>query len=346
MALWTEVIDPATLTGYTRAAMADYEVSKGTLAMYLPNQFVPDISVRFQKGATGLIDVANFRAYDAELEIGGKPSGQRVTLELPALGKNFLVSEYEQIRARQGTVSPAQALIGIQNTAKIAARSVADRMELQRAITLDLGINTITQNGAIFAADDFGRDPALRYTAPALWSVAGTDRLGQLQTAYDLYTDKNGEEPGETLMSTRAFRALQSGTQFQTQLLNGGARNASSAEVRQMVEGAGLPPIRLYDRRVQVNGVSQKALADDRFYMLPKAVNPTDAGGTQLGGTWWGRTLTSLEAAWGIEEADQPGIVTGVYRNEKPPMVAEVMADAIGEPVLANANLSMSVKVL
>ena len=64
MALWTDVIDPATLTGYARASLADYEASRGTLARWLPNRGVADISVRFVQGASGLIDVANFRAFD------------------------------------------------------------------------------------------------------------------------------------------------------------------------------------------------------------------------------------------------------------------------------------------
>jgi hypothetical protein len=35
-----------------------------------------------------------------------------------------------------------------------------------------------------------------------------------------------------------------------------------------------------------------------------------------------------------------------VYRNEKPPVIAEVISDAIALPVLANASLSISAKVV
>ena len=38
--------------------------------------------------------------------------------------------------------------------------------------------------------------------------------------------------------------------------------------------------------------------------------------------------------------------MVGVYRGEKPPMIAEVVGDAIALPVLANANLSLAMKVL
>lgn len=342
--LWTDIIDPATLTGYARAALADYEARRGSLARWLPNRDVADVVVRFVQGQTGLQDIANFRAYDAEIEVGKRPSGKRVTLELPALGQNLPVSEYEQLRARGGNVSDAQALVTIQNVTRMAVQAVSDRMELLRGTVLTTGIATVTGNFQM--SDDFGRAAGLTLTAPALWSVAGTDRLGQLQTWSDLYLDTNGEAPGSIVMSTRALRALASGTQFQTQLLNGGARNATEQEVRDLVVAAGLPPIYLYDRRVSVNGTVTKAIADDRVLMLPAPVAEDDWMGTQLGATFWGRTLSSLESGWGIAEADQPGVVAGVYRNPKPPMGIEVVSDAIGEPVLANANLSLCADVL
>lgn len=346
--LWTDIIDPATLTGYARAALADFEARRGTLARWLPNRDVPDIVVRFVQGQTGLVDVANFRAFDAEIEIGKRPSGKRVTLELPALGQDIPVSEYEQLRARGGNISDAQALISIQNTTRFAVQAVADRMELLRGTALVTGKATVTPPaaGGFFMDDDFGRPAGHTLTAPALWSVAGTDRLAQLQTWTDLMLDANGEKPGSMVMSTRALRALASGTQFQTQLLNGGARNATEQEVRDIIEAAGLPPIELYDRRVSVGGVATKAVADDRVLLLPAPVAVDDWQGTQLGATFWGRTLSATEAAWGIAEADQPGVVAGVYRNPKPPMGIEVISDAIGEPVLANAALSLCAKVL
>ena len=88
-------------------------------------------------------------------------------------------------------------------------------------------------------------------------------------------------------------------------------------------------------------------MPDDRVLLLPAPVDDVnDWQGTQLGATFWGRTLSSLEAGWQIPEADQPGLVAGVYRGEKPPMIAEVISDAIAMPVLANANLSFAADVL
>ena len=97
-----------------------------------------------------------------------------------------------------------------------------------------------------------------------------------------------------------------------------------------------------YDRRTSAGRV----LADDVLLMLPAPVDPNDPEGTELGATFFGQTLTSTDPLYGLEDAEQPGIVAGAYRGDKPPMIAEVIGDAIALPVLANADLSLAAKVL
>ena len=343
MTLWTDIIDPATLTGYARASLADYEARRGTLARWLPNREVADIVVRFVKGSTGLVDVAKFRAFDAEPEIGKRPQNKRVTLELPALGQNIPVSEYEQLRGRGGSVSDEAALASIQSTTDAVVRSVADSIERLRGIVLVTGKATIAELGA---DDDFGRSAGHTVTAPALWSVAGTDALGQITGWSDTYRDANGDTPGAMVMSSRVLRALAGLDQFKSQLINGASRPATIADVRAVLSAAGLPDIYVYDRRVSVGGVSTKVIPDDRVLMLPAPVDTNDFQGTELGATFWGRTLTSTDSEWSIPDMEQPGLVAGVYRNPKPPMGVEVISDAIGMPVLANADLSFAADVL
>lgn len=345
MALWTDIIDPATLTGYARESFADYEARQGTLARYLPNRDIPDIVARFVQGGTGLIDTARFRAYDAEPEIGKRDKVKRVTIELPAVSTNIPVSEYEQLRLRNGSVPEAAALATIQTTTDAVVRSVADAIERLRGIVLATGKATIDQNN-FQLDDDFGRPANHTVTAGSLWTTSSVSRLEFLQDIVETYEDTTGEQPGAVVMSKRVFRALCQGDEFQIQLVNGGARLASPDQVRDIVTGAGLPPIEVYDRRVSVGGVRQRVLPDDSLLLLPTAVDPNDWQGTDLGATFWGRTLTSTEAGWSIPEADQPGIVTGVWRNDKPPMGIEVLSDAIGMPVLAQADRSLAAKVL
>ncbi len=346
MALWTDFIDPAELTQYARRSLADYEASKGTLARWLPNVEVGDIVARFVAGQSGLVDVANFRAYDAEPEIGKVPGGRRVTLELPAVGQNIPVSEYNQLRTRQSQ-DPDAALVAVTRTTDLVARAVSDSVERLRGVVLQTGRATLTQNGYTFMDDNFGRAAGHSVTAGTLWSTATADALGMLTTWFDTYVDANGEEPGAILTSTRVIRALGGLNQFSTQLSNGAARPATSVDVQATVSAAGLPQIYTYDRRVSLGGTSTKVLSDDRLFFLPAPADPNaGAGATQLGGTFWGQTLTSTDPNYNLAAGDMPGLVVGVYRGEKPPMIAEVISDAVALPVLANADLSFVADVL
>lgn len=348
MALWTDLITPAELTGYARESLAAYEARKGTLARWLPNREVLDIVVRFVKGQSGLVPIAQFRAYDAEPGIGKGPSGQRVTLELPALGQNIPVSEYQQLRAR-GADDDA-ILNEVFKTTDRVVTAVSDAIERLRGIVIATGKATINSTNfggpadGFSSDDDFGRAGGHTVSAGSAWSSSSVSRLADLQTWFDVYVASNGVEPGAILMSTRVLRALTAGDEFQTQLINGGARPATRQQVQDILSGAGLPEIHVYDRRVSVGNTATKVLPDDRLFYLPAPVE-TD-GESELGATYWGETLTATEGGWGIEPGETPGIVAGVYRGEKPPLIAEVISDAIALPVLANADLSFSADVL
>ena len=338
--LWTDVIDPADLTGYARESLNDYEARQGSLARWLPNREVQDVVARFVAGGAGLVEEARYRAYDAEPEVGRTPGRKRVTIELPAVSQEIPVTEYQQLRERGASDEAIRN--AILRTTDSVVRAIADRTERTRGVVLNTGKATVNQSNYAID-DDFGRDAALTFTAPALWSNSATDAYGQLMTWLDLYVVRAGALPGAILMSNRALRALGATAGMATQLVSGSSRPATLAEVNATVQGAGLPEIYLYNRRTSAGPV----IPDTQVLLLPAPVDVNDAEGTELGATFWGRTLTSSDPAFGIESVDeQPGIVAGVWRNPKPPMIAEVIGDSINLPVLANANLSMSVKVL
>jgi hypothetical protein len=343
MPLWTDIVDPIELTGYIRASLAEREAAKGSLAGFLPNREVAGIEARFKKGSSGLVEEARFRAYDAEPEVGKGEGGKSVVLELPAIGQTIPVSEYAQLIARN--VDDEKMKDAILGTASRLAKSISERIERLRGTVLVSGKATIDQ--ANFKNDDdFGRSAGHSVTAAALWTTESVDRLADLQTWYDAYVDANGVEPGALLMSNRAFRALAAGSQFKNQLLNGVSRPATEDDVRAVISAAGLPDIIKYDRRVLSGGVSTRVIPDDRILLLPAPVAADDWESTELGATYWGETLTSALPGYGLEPAEQPGIVAGVYRGDKAPAIAEVQADAISMPVLANADLSFVAKVL
>ena len=337
MQLWTDIIDPATLTGYLREAWAELQLANGNLARFLPNRFVSDIQVRMAMGQTGMVEEAQFRAYDAEPEVGKHEPIKRFVVELPALTKVVPFSEYNQLRARNA--SDEQILDAVRGIAVKIARDIDARVERQRGIALRTGKSTIPE---LAADDDFGRDVAHTVTAGTLWSSSAVSRLADLQAWADLYETKNGVAPGVIVASRRVLRALAAGDEFKLSLVGGGSRPATVGDVNAIIEGAGLPPIETYTRRTDAGPI----LPEDELLMLPEPVDPTDWESAQLGATFWGRTLSSQDADWQIPEDVQPGIVAGVYQSPKPPMVTEAVGDAIALPVLANANLSLKAKVL
>jgi hypothetical protein len=333
--LWTDVIDPATLTGYMRESLAAYEARQGSLETYLNNEHVPDISVSFDVGAFGLTQTARFRAYDAEPEYGKEEGGKRVMIELPAIGQKLPISEYRALRQRNA--SDQAMLNSILKCADRVVRAVSDRMELLRGVVLDTGKATVTQTNFTIN-DDFGRPAGHTVTAGAYWSIAGTDRIADLLAWQDTYRATNAVNPGTLLMSSTVYSQFRKGTQFVNTITN---RPMVASDINQILVDEGLPPITIFDRRVNYEGTLTPVLPANKILYLPAA-----SDSEMLGKTYWGTTLTATDLGWGIADDEQAGIVAGVYRNEQPPVIAEVISDAIGMPVLGNAALSFSARVL
>lgn len=338
MPLWTDAIDPAELTGYARASLQAREDRNGTLEDYLPNTHVDDIYVKFSEGENGLQEAAEFRAFDAEPSIARQAQGKSHTIELPALGQKQPVSEYRALRMRNASDDMYRKHI-LKVTDQIV-RAIADRMEMLRGTVLFEGKAIVNQRN-FQISDDFGRPANHNVTAAALWAAPEVSRLDDLLNWQGVFNETNGVAPGQILMSTRAYNGLRAGDEFinpQT------GRPLSNADINDLLIDEGLPTVRIYDRKIRpYGGVPTRVTPDDHILFLPAA----GAGGeSELGATYWGTTLTATELDWGIADDEQAGIVAGVVKSDNVPVIAEVVADAIGMPVLGNAALTLRAKVL
>jgi hypothetical protein len=340
MAIWSDVITPATLTGYVRESLADYQARQGMLSQWLPDRLVPDIVARFVAGQAGLMSAAQYRSYDAETPIGSTPGGSRVTIELPPLGQKIRVSEYDQLRLRAapgGDLSD-QIVPAILRTANQVARSIADRIEIERGKAIETAALSINENGFV-QTGSWSRDAGMTVTAGVLWSTPSTAvPLSDLQTWSDAYLALNGARPGSMVVSSKVFAALCRTAEFRT--LSGnmiGSPNVVSRDTAQQVLSAyGFPPIYVYDRQAKNSaGSTAKILTDTKAFLLP-----APGGESELGGTFWGQTLESQEPDYGLAPVDQPGVVAGVWKT-RDPIAAWVHGAAIALPVLANSNLAM-----
>jgi len=167
MLLNADYILPAELTGYVREGVANQPINRFALAQWLPNRNIDDLEYRYTKGGEGLIEAAQFRAYDAESGIGGRPGIMRVTGELPPISRKIRLGEYDRLRQRQDP--NATIRLGLMDDGMRMARAISARAEMARGEALWRGALHLNENG-IVATVDFGRDSGNTVTAGTAWS--------------------------------------------------------------------------------------------------------------------------------------------------------------------------------
>ncbi len=347
MPLWTDLIDPVEATGIARDEQYLIEQQRGgTLARFLPNVFVDSDHVKFYPGVNGLVDAARYRAFNARPEIGKGQTAKASTIDLPSIARTEPIDELTQKELRR--LSPDRIRKSIESAIRRNVQAISMRQELARGKTIDAGALVVDEDN-FFINDIFGRDAALSVAAGVgnWWADTAVDRLAALTTWQDLYASKNnGSTPGRMVFGSRAaFNAFAAGAQFKT-LVGSASRPPLATEVESYTVGAGLPEYEIYERTVSVEGTLTKVLDPKKVYFLPEPTNPDNEDGGELGATYWGRTVSSTFESWGIEPDEQPGIVCGIFKEEKVGSSVEVEGDSIGEPVMANPNASMAIQVL
>jgi hypothetical protein len=347
MALWIDLIDPVEATGIARDEQYLIEQQKGgTLARFLPNVFVDSDHVKFYPGATGLVDAARYRAFNSPPEIGKGQGVTAKTIDLPAISRNEPVDELTQKELAR--LSDDRIRKSIESAIRRNVQAISMRQERARGLVIDAGALVVDEDNFLIN-DVFGRDASLSASAGAgnWWADTTVDRLSALTTWQDLYASfNNGAGPGRMVFGSRAaFNAFAAGDQFKT-LIGSASRPPMRTEVDSYVSAAGLPEAEIYDRSVSIEGTLTKVLNAKKVYLLPEPTDPDNEDGSLLGATYWGRTVSAGFESWGIEPDEQPGIVCGVFREEKVGASVEVQGDSIGEPVLAAPNASMAIQVL
>lgn len=336
-----DFIVPGLLTGYIRTAMADYADNQFSLARWLPYRTVNDLDYRTMVGNTGLADAAVYRTYDAESPIARRPGLTQLRGELPPMSLKVRLGEYDRLRNR--ALANQEIESAIYDDAERLAKNIVARFELARADALLNGTITINENG-VSSVIDYQRPGSHTVTASTLWTGAA-DPLADLMAWRDIYHATNGIDPEAIVTSRRVMNLLLRNQAVRNQVFPGANQPSivTQANVNQLLESQGLPPIYTYNATVNISKVATKVIPDNKLLMLPAAGDPNDPQSSQLGGTFLGTTAESLEPEYGLEE-DQPGLVAGVYKDNDPIALWTKVA-AIGVPVLANAALSFAATV-
>lgn len=329
MQLWTDEIDPAEITEFSRTIVEERDTS--IFAQILPNFTVPDIVFSWNVNET-LTDMAEYRAFDAETPIGAGQRGERKSSELAALGLKLKFGEYDQLR-RMGANSPESVQAAAERLGDRVAMAAVYRLVLLRAEAVLSGGLAINENE--FEQNvDFGRDASLTDAAPAsgLWSTADADPIADLQAFMEAVEDASGVTPDVAVMSTRVFSALTAalaGSQYVTT----DTGTISHATVNTLLSEYGLPQARIENGRI----AGRRIFPDDRIVMAP-------LGGV-AGGTPWGTTVESMDPRYGLASVGLPGLVVGAYRTDDPD-VKWIRSNGIGLPILSNPDTTLSAKVL
>lgn len=347
MPLWTDLMTPVEATGIARDEQYVIEQQRGgTLARFLPNVLVPSDHVKFFPGSTGLVDAARYRAFNSPPEIGKGQGVKSSTIDLPSIARNEPVDELTQKELAR--LSDDRIRKSLESAIRRNVQAISQRQELARGKVIDAGALVVDEDN-FWINDVFGRDASLSVSAGAgnWWADPAVDRLTALNTWQDLYaTFNNGATPGRMVFGSRAaFNAYLAGSQFR-QVVGTASRPGLRSEVEAYTSSAGLPDIEIYDRSVSIEGTLTKVLSPKKVYFLPEPTEPDNEDGSLLGATYWGRTVSAGFPSWEIQEDEQPGIVCGIFREEKVGSSIEVQGDSIGEPVLANPNASMAIQVL
>ena len=335
MILETEFVSPYEMTLAGRVGLDEAD-STNLLSSVLPSQLVFGQSIDILQGGNGFNEVAEFRAYDAEVTFG--ETGEDVemaTVTLPPLGQQTRISELDQLKllssGNRALVEDARL-----REAKARGRAVAARMELARGQVLQSGKAEINEN-RFKKSIDFGRDASMTITTGIDW-VAGTP-LANLDTWMELYVDTNGHLPERMLASSKVRATLKKNPEVIASI-HGDAtqKRVTNADLDQFLAEEGFPQLVQFDGQVRKGGKQVRIIDENVVIFVP----PASAG---AGVTAWGTTLESLEQDWAILDGERPGIVVAAMKSTNP-IGVYAHAAAIGLPVLKNANAFMAATVL
>ncbi|CAL9592530.1 hypothetical protein SUDANB1_05254 [Streptomyces sp. enrichment culture] len=345
----TEYIEPEELTAVIRASLAEQQVNRFTLARWLPNVAVDDITFKFSKGGTGgLAEASVYRSWDTESRIGRREGVAQVMGELPPISEKIPLNEYDSLRIRSlDDANPMRRAIA--RDAYRLATNIAARFELGKGEALANAQFTINENGVQLAPVAFGRKPEHSVTAATLWSDhANATPLDDLEAWVQVYVDTNGAPPDRMLMPRTVLAHMRQCDQVVRQVYPlapaGSAPMVSVEQLNTVLSGLDLPSVELNDARVAVDGVATRVMPADALVFVP-APGATDAAQpTDLGGFLLGTTAESLEPEYS-SVAERAGVVAATWKT-KDPVRLWTHAAAVGMPVVREPNLTLKAKVI
>ena len=343
MNLVTDLIDPSELTAFVR----ELDFDEFTLSTWLPDQFRPTVEWAFDRRDARREQMASYRGFDTEAEIGNRPSFDRIRGAIPPLSKKLMLGEEQRLRLNQlasggGSQAPSREMIEASfDDAAFLTESILARIEYARGQVLSTGKVTFTNDaGFVDAEVDYGVPGGHFVTVSNAWSDAtnGTP-LTDLRTRTEAYKTANGgRSPAAVLCSdTVISRALLSDEL--RDYAGVGATIPSILtpdQVNQILAAHTLPPLVPYNTQVNIGGSDTRVIAEDLAVFVPAP------SVQRFGETTFGVTAEALElaAAGFVTEATAPGLA-GVNMKSFDPVQTWTKVAGIALPVLKDNKAIM-----
>lgn len=335
MGLNTKYLTPAEITGFVRGRVEQY-TQNDALAQVLPDETVANISVRFRVDEAGITPEAEARDWDAQPGIVPMSKATRRTIDLVAFSSRIPVSESDALMARLGGDDGYAGLI--RRAGDVCAQSIFNRAKRLRGVVLASGKATVNQVN-FGLNEDFGRAAELNASLAKLASDTSADLLGQLADFAEVFEDKSGGiRPAYAFASTKIVSAFTRNAQFSAKLADGATRPTTLADVNAVLLDNDLPQLVRYNDKIG----TERVLPEDRLILVPDYVN----GDPGIGATVWGLTESSFKPEFSAIGGALPGAVAAVWDTEGTAGKTVVDADSTFLPILKNANLSASLKVI
>jgi hypothetical protein len=343
---------PTLLDGITTAEVREFAKAIPNPSDYLlTNEIIPNreqASLRWKtKNQTLTRNTAKYRNFDAETPIGNRPYTLSTTEgTLPPLGQKLPIGELVVIMNEMARGSDNSELIQqIYDDVENNVMAIRSRLELAAGDVLTDGKFTLAAENGITYEVDF-QVPSV--AAPdVLWDDSSGDQTPlQDEMEWEQARIDAGYGPSGQVVTSRAVMSLLGKSLDYRQDFYGlgvGSTaipaNLTDGQIASVRAQRGLPPIKLYDLQVSVDGTLTRPIPANRFIRLP-------ADSRQVCETILGPTAEALALANSglIIARDAPGI-TATRWYEEDPVAVWTKASATGMPVIYAPTYIQSVVV-
>lgn len=326
------------LTAQARAA-ADLAATQYRLGRFLPSRDNYSLTYNFDVNQIGLVDKAEYRAFDTETRYGRTQGGSSRAGKLPPIGRKFRVGEFEQLQ-----LVAQNALIGgkLDEYARRGGAAIAARVALAQGQALEKGKVLLNEN-KLEVELDFGRKAEHSINVAKLYSDPSADVIGDFEAAGDLYRKTNGQGWGTTLLSQRTLTNLAKNTGLIREVVQRGTdlpSRISYDDVRSVLASYNVNGVEVFDEAID----GERIISDNVILLLPSDGGVVLDGGV-LGSTEWGITAESIQPGYGITDTERPGIFAAAF-TDTDPQGTDVLTSAVVIPAVTNANATMALTVL